>query len=637
MKNQKYISPEALTDFTNSVNTVFSEKLEEGFQLEIKAYEQFLDSYNRAFSDYCSAFKNYKADKLSLKFLSANVLLHKQIKEAMESNFDQNQALYFEQAFQTISAETLDIFSGLYFDQESEFYSFIRATEEQQFSSKPWMVRKIKKMSGKSPKNAADSAEGLIHSFLYFFYQQTVEATIEKYKETLFDLYRQLAVLAIDSWTSFENNTAFTNELHLVDYNFEALAADKLIWDLDNLPERKLNEIKGLFGEFSKDISSELRDKLMNFDFSLFLDQKKKFLVSDQIKANFQKELQQDVKSNILWRTTRFAFTEDISLDIEIYLFKYQIAQKKLLFIRAIDTVFNEPFYEDLAKFESQFDLILDDLNKNGSAKLKSNPDEALRKLRLQVKKELVVKSLPQLHQQLNSSGIIKEIDDFETMTQSYFALSPIRMLMKKPEYTRKIKPDELESIMPNDLISFEIKPNFIKVFPAFKRAVIEHIQNVLNEIETAPQIALFSIESAAQYLKESKSTDEVLTICADGLNRSKTKLSKTKLHETRIKNQEFFEKETEKFRTVIKKLVSSVSEIANNESAFQIKMRVVRAKALNRSKAFKDKAISAIVGFLPRFFASFKTVQQFIQDYIQRFLKYFELEKSSGFIAFFF
>src|SRR5690606_4472750 len=62
--------------------------------------------------------------------------------------------------------------------------------------------------------------------------------------------------------------------------------------------------------------------------------------------------------------------------------------------------------------------------------------------------------------------------------------------------------------------------------------------------------------------------------------------------------------------------------------------MRVVRAKALNRSKVLKDKAISAIVGFLPGFFASFKTVQQFIQDYIQRFLRYFELEKPTGLIA---
>lgn len=227
MKNEISISPEALAAFAHSVKTIVNEKLKEGFNLEIKAYDDFLTAYNQAFSDYYSAFTDYKENQLSIKFLSSNVLLHKQIKEALESNFDQNQALHFEEAFHTICLETLDIFSGLHFDKENEFYRYIRATEEQQFLSKPWMVRQIKKMSGKFPKNATDSAEGSIHSFLYFYYQQTIASTLEKHKEKFFGFYRQLALFAMDSWTSFENNTAFASTLHLVDYNAEALTADR--------------------------------------------------------------------------------------------------------------------------------------------------------------------------------------------------------------------------------------------------------------------------------------------------------------------------------------------------------------------------------------------------------------------------
>ena len=627
MKNEISISPETLNKFAHSVKTVFSEKLEEGFHLEINAYTQFLDSFNRAFADYRSAFSDFKTDKLSIKFLSASLLLHKQIKEALELCFDKNQPLYLEGAFQDSYELSLALFSELGRTEESEFYSYIQTTEERQFNSKPYLLREMKKM-WKKLFRTANTEEASIHSFLYFYYQQTAVFVLEENKETFFGFYRQLALFLQDSWTSFENNTAFINQLHRVDYNAEALAPGQLIWDLDNQPERKLIEIKQQFRDFCDEVTSGLNDKLINFDFARFSDQKKKHIALDEIKAKIHKDCQAAEKSNILWRTTRFAFTEDMGLDIEIYLFKYQIAQRKLLFIRAIDSIFNKPFYEGIDKFESQFDSILDDLTKSFPQVLKQTPEEALRKLRLQVKKELFVKALRQIHQRVNSSGIIKEIDDFETMAQNNFVLSPSRMLMKKPDYTRKVKPDELESILPNDLVSFEIKPDFIKVFPAFKRAVIEHIQTVLNEIETAPQIFLFSIESAGQYFKENQNTDEVPTICIEGLKRSKTKLQ-----ETSRKNSEFFEKEIEKLRIVIEKLVDSVTEITNNESAFQIKMRVMRAKALTRSKVFKDKVLSTIMGLLPRLFSSFKTLQKFGKDSVRRFSDYFALETPKGFI----
>jgi GTPase SAR1 family protein len=236
---------------------------------------------------------------------------------------------------------------------------------------------------------------------------------------------------------------------------------------------------------------------------------------------------------------------------------------------------------------------------------------------------------LPLIRNHLNSSTIIREIDEFETMTVKSFTLSKTRMLMKDPDYTRKVNLDELESISPDDLISFEIKPAFIKVFPAFKRAIIEHTQNVLNELETTPSVTIYSIETASEYFEEHKNPEEVINICVEGVNRSKAKLKGAG-----EKNQKFFEAEKEKLRNAIDNLVVSATEITNNESAFQIKLRIVKAKAIGRSKEVREQIKSKIVSFLPKLIESFKKFQAVVILSSQKITKHFIHEKSLGFIA---
>ena len=200
---------------------------------------------------------------------------------------------------------------------------------------------------------------------------------------------------------------------------------------------------------------------------------------------------------------------------------------------------------------------------------------------------------------------------------------------MKNPDYLRRDEEQETESISPADLISFEIKPDFIQVFPAFKRKIIEHTQQMLILLETAPSITIFSIESAIQLHNEKGNAENTNTICLEGIERSKTKL-----HEIKTLNKAFFTAELINLQNSIETLVDSVTEITNNESAFQIKIRIVRAKAILRSKEFKAKIKQRILNFWPIIVEKAKQLSVFIEISSQKIAKTFALNKTKEYIS---
>jgi hypothetical protein len=630
MENDKLQAVSELEPLTKSLAEFAREELNNAFVMELQAYESFIDIYQNALKDYHSACLKFKEEKHVSAFLYKNIQLNNQIQEALGQFSKLDEVLLLPQTYKKIAHEALEHFSNLGKTDESFFYGIIEKTSRFQEQNKHKLEKKFDELVTKVYTEPEIEESEQINSLIYLYFDQSILDLLKNKEEALQEIYKQFAELTNHLRAEFELNTVFSQKLDKVKFTYENLNPIDFEWDLILEANSKTEIIKKNFQLFLDELIPALESSILDFNFGSLSKQKAKTLEKTHLLKYQNEYFNKFIKTTSNWRYTRLAISDDWCLDLEINVLKHRIIKEYLDFVNFFNNNFNEPLFKDLAVFKQQLEKLASDLNKKSTILNDENIFDVLRDFKIQIKKDLLIKTLPAIRNHINNSNLINEIVAFEkTAENSFSSVSQERKLMKTPDYLRAISSSELETISPNDLVSFEIKPKFIQVFPAFQRAIIDHIQKLILAIETAPNISIYSIESATQFFEENKQIEQTVTICNEGLKRSISKVNETiLLHENFVKN------EIEKLSISINEMASSIIEITDNESAMYIKMRVLKAKAIARTKDARDKMLTKIRKFLPVVIEKSKTYFQFLQDSSQKFAKQFIYEKSSNFIS---
>ena len=630
MENNKLQMASEVKPLADSIKAIAQEELTNAFNKELKAYQSFIGEYHKTLQDYHTDFLQFKEDKHITTFLYKNIHLNNQIQEALSKLSDKNEELFLPNAFRTIADKALEFYGSLGTSSESVFFGIIEKTSAFQNQNRSQFEKKAEELLAQVYKKPELDSSETLNSLIYLYFEKSVLDVLKENEPNLNEFYRHFAEISNDLWAEFDLNTFFSQKLDKAKYKYESLEPDDFNWNLVFKAAEKIEVIEKDFQLFVEELILVLENSILDFNISTLYVHKAKVLRKEDLFKSQSKYFDKFEKAKSNWRNTRLALADDWCLDLEISVLKQRIIQEYIDFVNFFTNDFNTPLFKNLDNFESQFNVLNDDFNSETSQSFEENVQEVLRKFKIRLKKELIVKSLPVIRNQLNSTKLIEEIVAFENVAEkSFSSVSKHRQLMKTPDYLREVTNWEIESISLYDLFSFEIKPKFIRVFPAFKIAIIEHTQKLLTALETSPNIAVFSIESAAQHFEENNQPTEVINICREGIKRSLIKVQETKaLHE------EFIKIEIDKLSSAIDVMVSSMKEITDNESAFRIKMRVAKAKALAQSKEVRDKILAKIKHFLPIVLEKSKVYYQFIQDSSQKFTKQFFYEKSSGFIS---
>ncbi|MBN2237619.1 MAG: hypothetical protein JW729_08655 [Bacteroidales bacterium] len=630
MENTALEKVAGIKHFTQHLHQIIQKEFISAYQAESSPYIEFAERYSESISQYSIGFKQYLKDKNSIAFLNQTVAVLDQLSHALTTSFKETEEVHFTKTLQQISETTLAFIQESSTIEESFIANFIKSTLDKQDEKRSKFIRYLyKKRKSVFRKSTKENAE-LISSFAFFFFEQSIAKVLKEHEQGLFLFYQQLSAFTQETWEEFKRNTTFINALNEANYTFESLNPSILEHNLEHDADQKLATISINFKLFTEQFAKAIEEAIEHFDFTSLVDLKEKELSVLEMNTTKTKHFKKLEKHALLWRKTRVVLIEDWLLDLEIFRLKYKIIPKYLDFTHQLNTDFSGPLNKEIDAFESKFDQLNGYFEKSANLKSEKDLHASLLDLKLQLKKELLDQSIPLLRNQLNSPKLIEEIDGFESLAETSFSsLSEIRRLMKNPDYLREVEADEIEVISPRDLISFEIKPAFITIFSSLKRALIAHTQNLLNQLETAPNIAIYSIESASKLFDEKKSINEVRKICSEGIDRSKSKVKEAKLL-----NEAFIAAETKKLRAAIDTLTASVTEITNNESALQIKIRIMRAKALNRSKEVKKQIITKVLNALPILLEKLKLLYQFMQDTSQKIAKQFALNPTTNFIT---
>lgn len=297
------------------------------------------------------------------------------------------------------------------------------------------------------------------------------------------------------------------------------------------------------------------------------------------------------------WSNTLCSLFDDWKFNKDIY-------TNEIIEIQELFSLKNELTQKINEKIILEFDEIRRVLN---SCKLRfENKDnsEGLKDLLLREKAELSVmldgSLIINTAELLVMEGITETIDELEVNFRKNIEATFVkRAIVKVQDYSREIRDAEIEYIDPQELIKFEILPEFLRDIQKLKAKVVEQIDAVQKELLNIGQIADFNLESAIasidfpQEEKQTESSPEV--IAAEGLQRAISKAEE-------LKSSLFDIKEL---------IINSVSEsvaaynekilkLTKTDNISEIRLRIAKAKAIEKSVEYRKKTVKSLKQLIP-------------------------------------
>lgn len=283
------------------------------------------------------------------------------------------------------------------------------------------------------------------------------------------------------------------------------------------------------------------------------------------------------------WDNTFFSIYDDIRSDVKVYI----VQQKLIQDIDELNTVQGSDEYRFSKEFVEVGKVLEDASNKL------SVYDKNIRKILIEAKylinKQLSHKILPQLSEKIHNKNISGLIGQLENSLGTHLQdLSGNFCIIKSENFSRPLEKSELENISIFDLTNYELLPGLERNLGTIKNTIFNTLGSIHESLLGLDKIGVFAIESALTSL-ETKDSDEneSIRIAMDGVERTKNKLQQIQNGLSDL-NQNTYE-EIEK---IIIQFNKSLSEYTINENALEIKIRIVKSKAIEQTRALRKKTL---------------------------------------------
>ncbi len=295
------------------------------------------------------------------------------------------------------------------------------------------------------------------------------------------------------------------------------------------------------------------------------------------------------------WNNTLYALADDWRMDTELYKTRYELILKFIKTSSIVSEKLNDNVKPSITLIKNAIYDVREkfsNLNQN-----ESEIEKCLTESRNYLQSTLTEKLIPQAIDILLKQEILDNIDQLEdTVEKSLSGMSDKRALVKTDVYDKEIKESEIAYISLRDMLSFSSLPKFkssLLKTKADQNLKLQKIQNFLLEID---QICDFSIDSAINMLQEKKGTAvEVINVAVEGLDRAIKKNGDIDNQIVNL-NDSFYQKTKEPFD----KLSDDLIKLTFTDSVFELKIKIAKDRALQKSREFRKKVIDKVKNSIP-------------------------------------
>ncbi len=295
--------------------------------------------------------------------------------------------------------------------------------------------------------------------------------------------------------------------------------------------------------------------------------------------------------TNKSWHNTIEALKDDWEIDLEIYHLIYSsldefYSLEKNVKKKVEENIFNK--LNDIDEF----------INECKSKIERVKNDQKLEAL-LYDEIDLINSELSVLVER-NSENILDQdlpqaIDKIsEYITKQVSAISTKRAVLKGSNYTTPKKSSQLSYISPYELINFEYAPRLLKVIEEVKRNTTTYINEAQNILLQLVEIAAFNLESAISAISENDE-QEGKTIALTGLERTIDQVTNLRNELLKITSDL-----NEKMLQGLNDFDSSVIKFTDNENILDLRVRIAKGKAKERSREIRNKIVEGVKNLAP-------------------------------------
>lgn len=447
---------------------------------------------------------------------------------------------------------------------------------------------------------------------IYFrnLFQLTVrDSFLLKTFDLINEINREIAASCQAAWESEEKiNKHFTDDLKFTDPgryipgDDEMILLDTEMNSLLKLMQKTKESITTRTAENLDEVFSRLHDTYMKAGTLEFPSRRYNSRKVIRSEKNVEEKYRQLASG---WNNTFYTLLEDWKLNKDLYLNEILEVQE----LYSLKEEIRQKITENAVPSLNEIKRVL--LSSRERIQQQNDSAARLREALLREKSALY-KSLNgglinAAEELLLNEGIPETIDELElNLKKNIEGTLQKRAIVKIAVYDRQIKNSEIEYIKPDELIRFEILPDFLRETHKLKASVIETLDEIQNNLRDVDKIADFTLESAIASSDSSsgEANPEINTasIASDGLQRAISKTDEIKSQLFGV-NENIIKISSESIASYNNKILS----LTDIDNVTEIRLRLAKARAVEKTVQFRTRTLKSLRDVIPGTIGFFK------------------------------
>lgn len=371
-----------------------------------------------------------------------------------------------------------------------------------------------------------------------------------------------------------------------------------LLEKLDNFIDdisKYSNFFKGFRSSVPKRIDTILEYNIQQFDANYYkagtFELPKRKLKEAKLEKRISKKRKVLTEEFNRWETTLFSYSEDWNFDLELFIVKASTLVALVDFQKGDAIAKERSVLRNLKVISEKLQSIHLELKKTkaGTKTFIAKIDQYRSEIEVLLNEDALKLVEGNDEKPLLVIGIINLKTEIERIVNN---ISNSRMVPKGNVMDGELKMNDLISVHPRDLIQFEILPKIQYQFLEFENTIKDKIVEFEVSLIDLAHFVDYNLESARSYFdKEDASIKDVKEISTEGLLLGVEKVSKAAGDIKQLYGNTIAE-----IKEGLVNYENSIISLTENANVSELRIRLLKAKAINKSVELKDEFIEFLI-----------------------------------------
>ncbi len=317
------------------------------------------------------------------------------------------------------------------------------------------------------------------------------------------------------------------------------------------------------------------------------------------------------------WRNTLYALYEDWRIDQGINLLCTTLFNEHTRLKASLYAKIEEATVPQIERMIAYIQEVEQAIHHQSDGQLQRTLQQQQEAVDLRLIRSIIPSTVAVLYRQSLPAAVLEV---YKRIQEAVDTVADRRALVGTNEYDRPLRAKDLNYVSPRQIVSFESLPKLRTAIEDTKENTGQRVLQIQKMITEIGQVSYFNLDSALSlYENEEEDAVKAKSIAEEGLQRA-IKSAESAQEQVRAVGQEV----DAAVWQAIKQFNNNLVALKSNDYALEIKLRIAKAKAIDRTQALKQQSLDYLKHGIPhaaRYVQrQYVTLTETVGTYRQRF-----------------